>query len=74
MFAFLGDMTAPRRLASLAFALTLGSGAFAPSAAASSVGVSPQLRQKSGNAATLPKKKNPAKTPPRRRVVTTPRM
>src|SRR5215208_169689 len=66
-------MTLPRQLAALCLAATLGSTALPSSAAASSVGVTRCLRQKTGSAATVPKKRNPAATPPRRRVVTKPK-
>jgi D-alanyl-D-alanine carboxypeptidase/D-alanyl-D-alanine-endopeptidase (penicillin-binding protein 4) len=65
MFAFFEDMTAPRTLASLVVALTLSAGAFAP-AAASSVGASSVLRQRTGSAATVPQKKPAARRPARR--------
>ena len=67
MFAFFGDMTLPRRLASLVLGLSLVAGASA-SAAASSVGASTGLRQKTGSAATVPPKKKPAARTPARRV------
>jgi serine-type D-Ala-D-Ala carboxypeptidase/endopeptidase (penicillin-binding protein 4) len=65
MFAFLPGMTAPRTLAPLLFALTLSAGAF-ESAAASSVSMSVPLRQKTGSAATVPKRRAAAKPPARR--------
>jgi len=66
MFAFFKGMTSPRRLAPIFLAaLTVSFGAFTP-AAASSVGNSRALHQKTGSAATLPARK-PAARPPTRR-------
>jgi D-alanyl-D-alanine carboxypeptidase/D-alanyl-D-alanine-endopeptidase (penicillin-binding protein 4) len=65
MFAFSPGMNSPRQLASVLLGLLLSFGAFAP-AAASSVGASIALRQKTGSAATLPKKRPAAKPPTRR--------
>ena len=68
MFAFFQGMTSPRRLAPFVLGLTVASGAFAP-AAASSVPTWPGLQQKTGSAATVPKRK-PAARPPARRPAT----
>ena len=67
MFAFFAGMNAPRRLASVAIGFTALLGAFSP-AAASSVGMSAPLYQKTGSAATVPARKRPAAKPPARRA------